>query len=102
MAHLDVYAMPGGARRHFVVDVQANLLSELVTRVVVPLTKEGAVRSVAAKLNPVFSIEGQRQVMPTQAIAAVASRELREVAGSLQEQRETVLRALDLLLTGVW
>jgi toxin CcdB len=101
MAHLDVYPMPGGARRGYVVDVQANLLSGLATRVVVPLMKEGAVRSVAAGLNPVFSIKGQRHVMLTQALAAVPCRELREVAGSLQDQRETVLRALDLLLTGV-
>ena len=59
MAHLDVYPMPGGARRGHVVDV-----------------------------------------MLTQAFAAVPCRELRELAGSLQDQRETVLRALDLLLTG--
>jgi toxin CcdB len=63
-----------------VVDVRANLL---------------------AGLNPVFNIKGQPHVMLTQALAAVPSRELREVAGSLQDQRETVLRALDLLLTGV-
>jgi toxin CcdB len=101
MAHLDLYPMPGGARRGYVVDVQANLLSGLATRVVVPLMKEGAVRSVAAGLNPVFSIKGQRHVMLTQAPATVPCRDLREVAGSLQDQRETVLRALDLLLTGV-
>jgi toxin CcdB len=63
--------------------------------------KEGAVRSVAAGLNPVFSIKGKRHVRLTQALAAVASRELREAAGSLQEQRETVLLALDLPLTGL-
>ena len=37
----------------------------------------------------------------TQAMAAVPQRELGEVVVSLQDQRETVLRALDLLLTGV-
>jgi toxin CcdB len=80
MAHLDVYPMPGRAQRGYVVDVRANLL---------------------AGLNPVFNIKGQPHVMLTQALAAVPSRELREVAGSLQDQRETVLRALDLLLTGL-
>jgi toxin CcdB len=78
MAHLDVYPMPGRAQRGCVVDVQANLL---------------------AGLNPVFNINGQPHVTLTQALAAVPSRELHEVAGSLQTQRETVLRAL--LLTGV-
>lgn len=37
----------------------------------------------------------------TQGIAAVPARELREAVGSLLDQRETILRALDLLLTGV-
>jgi hypothetical protein len=46
--------MLGRARRGYVVDVQANLLSGLATRVVVPLMKEGTLRSVAAVLNPVF------------------------------------------------
>ena len=54
----------------------------------------------AAGLSPVFSIKGQRHVMLTQTLAAVPSPELREVALSLRDQRETVLRALDLLLTG--
>jgi toxin CcdB len=101
MAHLDVHPMPGTARRGFVLDVQANLLSGLATRVVVPLVREGSVRRAAVGLNPVFDIAGQRHVMLTQAIAAVPSRELRHAVASLQEQRETVLLALDLLLTGV-
>ena len=101
MAHLDVYPMPGGVRRGYVVDVQANLLAGLATRAVVPLMKEGIVRSVAAGLNPVFSIKGQRHVLLTQGIAAVPARELREAVGSLLDQRETIRRALDLLLTGV-
>jgi toxin CcdB len=101
MAHLDVYPMPGRARRGYVMDVQANVLSGLATRVVVPLMKEGTVRPVAAGLKPVFSVKGRRNVMLTQAIAAVPHRELREAVGSLQDQRETVLRALDLLLRGV-
>ena len=42
MAHLDVYPLPGGARRGYMVDVQANLLSGLATRVVVPLMRPKA------------------------------------------------------------
>ena len=46
-------------------------ICSLATRVLVPLMKEGAVRSVAAGLNPVSGIKGQRHVMLTQALAAV-------------------------------
>ncbi|HET7883321.1 MAG TPA: CcdB family protein [Acetobacteraceae bacterium] len=101
MAHLDVYPMPGGARCGYVVDVQANLLAGLATRAVVP-ADEGRDSAIGGCWpQPVFSIKGQRHVLLTQGIAAVPARELREAVGSLLDQRETILRALDLLLTGV-
>jgi toxin CcdB len=101
MAHLDVYRGPGKSGRFYVLDIQANLLADLATRVVVPLIPEGDVRKLAAGLNPVFEIEGQRHVMLTQAVATVPKRELREVVKSLDEHHYTVLRAIDVLLTGV-
>lgn len=101
MAHLDVYRSPGKSARFYVLDVQADLLAELATRVVVPLIPEGDVRKVAADLNPVFAIAGRRHVMLTQAIATVPRRELRQVVTSLVEHHHTVLRAIDVLLTGV-
>jgi toxin CcdB len=101
MARLDVYRGPGRSSRIYVVDVQADLLADLTTRVVVPLIPEAAVRKVAANLNPIFAIEGQPHVMVTQAVATVPRRELRQVVTSLNEHHDTVLRALDVLLTGV-
>ena len=47
-----------------------------------------------AGLNSVFSIKGKRHVRLTQALAAVSSGAA-QVARSLEDQRETVLRALD-------
>lgn len=40
MARLDVYSLPGERRAGYIVDVQADLLSHLATRVVVPLLLE--------------------------------------------------------------
>jgi toxin CcdB len=101
MAHLDVYRGPGRSGRFYVVDIQADLLADLATRVVVPLIPEGDVRKVVADLNPVFEIEGQRHVMLTQAVATVPRKELRQIVMSLDEHHYTVLRAIDVLLTGV-
>jgi toxin CcdB len=101
MARLDVYRSPGKSGRFYVLDIQADLLADLATRVVVPLIQEGDIRKLAADLNPVFEIEGKRHVMLTQAIATVPRRELRQVVTSLDAQHHTVLRAIDVLLTGV-
>lgn len=81
--------------------MQADLLSSLVTRVVVPLISERDVRAVATDLNPAFDVDGERHVMLTQAIAAVPRRELRHSVASLREHHDTILRALDVLLTGI-
>ena len=101
MARLDVFRAPGKSARFYVLDVQADLLADLATRVVVPLIPEADMRKVAATLNPVFEIEGQRHVMLTQAIATVPAKELRDVVSSLDAHHHTVLRAIDVLLTGV-
>jgi toxin CcdB len=77
------------------------LLSALATRAVVPLFPAETQRDAARDLNPVFDIEGQPYVMVTQAIAAVPKRELRDRVVSLLEHHDAILRALDILLTGI-
>ncbi len=101
MARLDVYEAPGRAKRGHVVDVQADLLSHLSTRVVVPLLPVGELRHIAAELNPVISIEGQDHVLVPQAIATVPRQELKARVGTLVAHHDVILRAIDVLLSGV-
>jgi len=100
MARLDVYPAPGRASAGLVVDVQSDLLSGLATRVVVPLLPEAVVQAAAERLNPIFEIDGQRHILMVQSIAAVPRRELRGAVASLNDQHDTVLAAIDFLLTG--
>jgi toxin CcdB len=100
MARLDVHRAPGRNAVGYVVDVQADLLAGLTTRMVIPLIPEAAVRSVAAGLNPVFEIEGKRHVLATQAMAAVPRREPRGTVTSLKRHQDAILAAMDLLVTG--
>ena len=99
MARLDVYALARGGA--LVVDCQADLLDGLKTRVVVPLIPESAAPKPARRLNPVFVVGGERFVLMTQFLAAVEVRELGDMVGSLEHEGETVLGALDFLLTGL-
>lgn len=99
MARFDVFAMRDAGT--LVADCQADLLADLKTRVVVPLIREDAAPKPARRLNPVFMVGGERFVLMTQFLAAVEVRELVDKVGSLESEGETVLEALDFLLTGV-
>ncbi|WP_442680181.1 CcdB family protein [Sphingomonas sp. ASY06-1R] len=100
MARLDVHArLDGGAG--YLLDVQADLLSGLNTRLVVPLLPLDQAPAPAARLNPVFDIAGRPHVMVTQFAAAVHIRELGERVAVLSDAHEIVTAALDLLITGV-
>ena len=99
MARHDVHPMPGKGDG-YVLDVQAELLSHLDTRVVVPLLPEDTAPPPISELNPVVEVKGKRHVMVTQALSAVPSRELERAVGSLDAQHDVITKALDLLLVG--
>ena len=99
MPRLDIHPMPGRGVG-YVVDVQASLLSHLTTRVVVPLLPEEKAPPPISELNPVFEIMGVRHVLVTQALSAVTCRELKRPVASLEAERDSITRALDLLLIG--
>lgn len=82
------------------VDVQAELLSDLRTRVVVPLFPVGSWQPVMARLNPIVEIAGEPHVLVAQSIATVPRRELGSLVGSPADNRDEITVALDMLLTG--
>lgn len=84
----------------YLLDCQANLLDHMETRFVVPLLPETRVAKFAARLNPVFEINGRRFVMATQGAATVQVRELGPVAVSLVDEHDKIVAALDMLITG--
>ncbi len=98
MARYNVYSVsPGGI---FVIDVQAELLDNLGTRVVVPLLLKSEISTPLKDLNPTFDIAGNQYVMVTQAIASIPVKSLRTLITSLREHQDVIVRALDMLLSG--
>ena len=67
MARFDVFPNPDS--KGFLLDVQADLLDGLNTRVVVPLIPIQSAPMPAKRLNPVFEIEAEPHVMVTQFMA---------------------------------
>lgn len=98
MARFHVYPNPDGAG--YLLDVQADLLDNLNTRVVVPLLPLDAAPSPANTLNPVFTIEGNAVVMVSQFLAAIPAQILKVPVASLAGSRTEITVALDLLFQG--
>ncbi|MGS2743221.1 CcdB family protein [Halomonas sp. LS-001] len=98
MARFDVFENEGEAG--YLLDVQSDLLSDLNTRVVIPLLPKSSAPFPAQRLNPVFSIEGQELVMATQYMAAVPEGELRSCVDSLARHQDEISAALDMLFLG--
>lgn len=83
-----------------VLDVQATLLDGLATRIVIPLIPETKVAQPIGELNPVFTHQGKKYLLLTQALAAVPLREMGKPISSLDAHHDEIAKALDLLLTG--
>ena len=83
-----------------VVDCQADTLSHLNTRFVIPLQLPSIAPKAARKLNPRFQIGGVEYVMVTQFAAALAVRSLGPVVGSLRDEDARIKDALDMLMFG--
>jgi toxin CcdB len=102
MAQFDVHRNPG---RHsdsipFVVIVQSTLYDDYRRRVVVPLVNKSSLGKVTSpRFNPTFQIKGQSVVLHPLEIVSVARENLGEQVGSLEEQGDKIIAALDELLT---
>lgn len=85
----------------YLVDVQSDLLSDIGTRVVVPLTKNPASTKKPIKnLMPIVRVDGQEFVMMVPHLAGVATTDLGVPVASVVQHRGEVVSALDFLITG--
>lgn len=86
----------------YLLDVQSDLLSELGTRVVIPLfeKKSLGIRPLT-RLTPEFEIDGKTCVLMTPQLAGIPTKELGEPVGDLARHRIDIIAALDLLITGL-
>lgn len=93
-----MYPNPSG--EGFLLDVQTDLLSDLNTRVVVPLLPRARAPKPATRLNPTFEFKGETVVMVTQFMAAVPVGILKNPVGSFAQEFEKVTSATDMLIQG--
>src|SRR5579871_5721812 len=102
MAQFDVHRNPGRHRESipFVVLVQSSLYDGYRRRVVVPLVDRSSIGKVTnPRLNPTFRIKGQSVVLHPLEIVSVANENLGDFVGSLQGEGDSIVAALDEMLT---
>lgn len=104
MAQWTVHRNPNPATRRdipYLLDVQADLLAGLDTRIVIPLyARKAAPARLLARLTPELRIGAERVVLMTPQLAGIRVKDLGEPVGDLSAQRADLLAALDLLVTG--
>jgi toxin CcdB len=103
MAQFDVYENPNEHTKKnipYLLDLQADLLDTLATRVVAPLVSASAIGKPIDHLNPQFQIKRKPVYLSTAEIAGIPVRALGEKVGSLKDQRHAILAALDFIFTG--
>lgn len=101
MAKFDVYrSLSKDTAVAFLLDVQSNLLSDLRTRIVIPLVPLASYGTPIARLNPVVAIQGELYTLATPNLAGVHVSALGEKVTSLDNQSDEIVSAIDFLLIG--
>ncbi|MDP1932401.1 MAG: CcdB family protein [Gammaproteobacteria bacterium] len=105
MGQFCAYKNPNPATRvqyPYLLDIQSDLLSELRTTVVIPLTPSKLAAAMSlTQLNPTIVIDGKNFTVMTQEIAGVDRNQLGAQAYNLSSYRSEIIAALDFVLSGI-
>ena len=104
MAQFDVYKNTGSntsKRFPFLVDIQSNFLTNLATRIVIPLGIAVVLdRNTMGKLTPLIKYQEDELLLMTNQIFTIQARLLDDPIGSLSDSRQIILDALDFAIAG--
>ena len=90
----------GRGERPFLVAVQHNRLSELSTRVLVPLVATGKL-GLKSRLNPEIVLEGRTYFIDPTNMVTLPLRLLGKPVANIESSRDRIIAALDLVFTGI-
>ena len=99
MRQFDVCRLKGRTEQ-IVVVLQHDLVDDLETRVVAPLSDKSYKKLIANLRLPV-DFEGRRLVLQIDRMAAIDRREIGNVVGRIDAEEQRIKSALDLVFLGV-
>ncbi|MFC3122803.1 CcdB family protein [Agaribacter flavus] len=105
MAQFDVYPNPSRTTRKYLpylLDIQNPFLSDLSTRLVIPLGFRSAFKNEAMnRLTPEVSYGGDELLILTPQMSSVPASILKKPLGSLSHFRNEIISSLDFAVTGI-
>ena len=102
MAQFDVHRNSGRQKDTipFAINVQSRLFDGYGRRVVIPLVRKVEINQIPnLRLNPTFKVKNVAVVLHPLEIVSVANENLGERVGSLAQEGDAIIAALDELLT---
>lgn len=100
MARFDVCKL-NNSNEILIVKVQADILNELKTCVVIPLIPlKKMAKEDMPRLKPVISFKNKDYLLNTTDLTVVRILQIGDVIGSLEDQRHIVIDAMDFLFQG--
>jgi toxin CcdB len=86
----------------YFVDVQNNLMSQLNSRLVIPLSPISKVKDkVAKKLCPIIQVDDADFILVTNQMTTVPKSILKAEVACLESYRYQIIDAIDMLITGI-
>ena len=105
MPQFSVYINENRASRKtypYFLDVQTNLLDELNSRLVIPLTPSDSLENInVKKLCPLITIGGKSFALLTHQLTAIPASNLKQEVENIEYFRNEIVGAIDLLITGI-
>ena len=105
MTPFDVYInqnKKSGEAYPYIVDIQNSLISDITTRIVIPLGKLSHFRHESmSKLIPIVEYKNEQFVLLTPQIASIPSKSLQNPIGSIESMRDEIIAAIDFTITGI-
>ena len=104
MAQFTIYANNNAQTKQiypYLLALQSNLLSDLVTCVVAPLALLSQhSQLVITRLTPVISVAGEDYLMQTMQLSAIARKQLGKAVGDASANSHEIVAAVDFLISG--
>lgn len=105
MAQFDIHRNTGTHKETipYVVIVQSAQFDGYRRRVVVPLVRSSAIGKIShSTFNPAFKVRGTSVVLHPLEIVSIPLNQLGALVGSLKQESQVIMAALDELLTQAW
>ncbi|QJE73972.1 plasmid maintenance protein CcdB [Aerophototrophica crusticola] len=99
MARYDVYRHDDSGT--LLLDVQADILEQFGTRVVIPLLPRRPGLKPDNRLHPTVEVNGSIYFLATHLLNAVPTAVLQTPVGKLRQEHFTIINALDRLFGGI-